>query len=144
MTTAIAYRADNLPTSISRTGPGAPPGMGGPQYDQASISAYSYDANKNRTAQTIAGVMSGHGYSVPTNGYDDADRLKVWNRADGNQGQYGRSANPHVPVSPFSSTLLPAGLDLQTCSLTPFTAVAVSTIIRCPPPLLTCPAFAAL
>jgi RHS repeat-associated protein len=36
---------------------------------------YGWDANKNKTSETIAGVMSGYSFTVPTNGYDDEDRL---------------------------------------------------------------------
>jgi RHS repeat-associated protein len=36
---------------------------------------YGWDANKNKTSETIACVMSGYSFTVPTSGYDDEDRL---------------------------------------------------------------------
>jgi hypothetical protein len=36
---------------------------------------YGWDANKNKTSETIAGVMSGYSFTVSTSGYDDEDRL---------------------------------------------------------------------
>jgi hypothetical protein len=36
---------------------------------------YGWDSNKNETSETIAGVMSGYSFTVPTSGYDDEDRL---------------------------------------------------------------------
>ena len=46
---------------------------------------YAYDANGNKTAETItgAGAFNNFGFSTPTSGYDDEDRLVAWNRADG-------------------------------------------------------------
>ncbi|QDT57272.1 tRNA(Glu)-specific nuclease WapA precursor [Caulifigura coniformis] len=43
---------------------------------------YSWDANHNKTAETITGAMSGYGFTVPTGGYDDEDRLTAWERDD--------------------------------------------------------------
>ena len=49
--------------------------------------SYSYDANKNRTAEAIAGTMSGYGYDTGPAGYDAEDRLVNWDRADGQLDQ---------------------------------------------------------
>lgn len=55
----------------------------------ASIGTYSYgwDANKNKTSETITGTMSGYGATVGTSGYDDEDRLVNWERDDTNLDQ---------------------------------------------------------
>ena len=53
-----AYNNDNTLASISFSG--APIGD----------LSYSWDANKNKTSESITGVMSGNGFSIPTNGYD--------------------------------------------------------------------------
>ena len=44
---------------------------------------YGWDANKNKTSEGITGAMSGYGFSVPTGGYDDQNRLTGWNRRGG-------------------------------------------------------------
>ncbi len=49
--------------------------------------SYSYDINKNRTAETINGVMSGYGYATGPAGYDNEDRLVNWDRSDGQLDQ---------------------------------------------------------
>jgi RHS repeat-associated protein len=64
---------DNLPASINNSAVG--------NY------IYGWDANKNKTSETITGAMSGYGFSVPTNGYDDQNRLTAWNRTDGTKNQ---------------------------------------------------------
>ncbi|WP_197137963.1 RHS repeat protein [Crateriforma conspicua] len=63
-----SYSNDNTLTSIS--------------YSGAAIGnlTYSWDDNKNKTAESIGGTMSGYGFTVPASGYDDEDRLKIWNR----------------------------------------------------------------
>ncbi|TWT80045.1 tRNA(Glu)-specific nuclease WapA precursor [Planctomycetes bacterium CA13] len=48
---------------------------------------YGWDANKNKTSETITGTMSGYGFTVPSSGYDDEDRLVGWNRSDSNLDQ---------------------------------------------------------
>lgn len=63
-----AYNTDNTLASISFTGA-----------DIGDL-AYGWDANKNKTSETIGGTMSGYGFSVGTTGYDDEDRLESWNR----------------------------------------------------------------
>jgi RHS repeat-associated protein len=70
-----SYNADNTLSGISFTG--APIGN----------LSYSWDDNKNKTSETIGGTMSGYGFSIPTNGYDDEDRLVNYNRTDGNLDQ---------------------------------------------------------
>ncbi len=42
---------------------------------------YSWDANKNKTAETIGGVMSGYGFTSTGTAYDDEDRLTGYQRA---------------------------------------------------------------
>jgi RHS repeat-associated protein len=61
------YNNDNTVASISFTG--------------AAIGnlGYTWDANLNKTSETIGGVMSGYGFTA---GYDDEDRLVSWDRAD--------------------------------------------------------------
>src|SRR5690606_4203219 len=46
--------------------------------------SYGYDANHNRTSETITGTLSGYGWSTGTGGYDDEDRLVNWDRSDSN------------------------------------------------------------
>ncbi|MBL8892636.1 MAG: RHS repeat-associated core domain-containing protein [Planctomycetaceae bacterium] len=75
---SFAYRNDNLPTSIATTHAGSP-----------NIGTYSYtwDANKNKTGETITSTMSGFGFSTGASGYDDEDRLQAWNRTNGTMNQ---------------------------------------------------------
>ncbi len=49
--------------------------------------SYNWDANKNKTGETITGSMSGYGFAVPTGGYDDQNRLTAWNRTDSAHNQ---------------------------------------------------------
>lgn len=55
-------------------------------YSGAAIGdlTYGWDANKNKTSESIGGVMSGYGFSA---GYDAEDRLASWDRADTNLDQ---------------------------------------------------------
>ena len=71
--TTWSYRNDNLVSSITRTN------LTGADF------SYTYDANKNKTSETISGVMADYGFS--TTSYDDQDRLTSWNRTDGNLDQ---------------------------------------------------------
>ena len=48
---------------------------------------YQWDANKNKTAESISGVMSGYGFTIPAGGYDSEDRLVQYARTDGNFDQ---------------------------------------------------------
>ena len=61
------YNNDNTVASINYTG--------------AAIGnlSYTWDANLNKTSETIGGVMSGYGFTA---GYDDEDRLTSWDRSD--------------------------------------------------------------
>jgi RHS repeat-associated protein len=63
------YRNDNLVSSITRTN------LTGADFN------YTYDANKNKTSETISGVMAPYGFD--STGYDNQDRLTAWNRTDG-------------------------------------------------------------
>ncbi len=69
---ARTYNLDSTLASISFTG--------------AAIGnlGYTWDANHNKTSETISGVMSGYGFTA---GYDDEDRLTSWDRADTNLDQ---------------------------------------------------------
>ncbi|MBX3418883.1 MAG: RHS repeat protein [Pirellulaceae bacterium] len=70
---------DNLLASIVTTNSGS-----------FKIGTYSYtwDANKNKTAETITGsAINGRGFSTGSTGYDAEDRLTAWNRSDSNQNQ---------------------------------------------------------
>ncbi len=69
ITETRAYRTDNLLSSIS--------------FSNTNIGnlGYSWDANKNKTAETIGGVMSGYGFTSAGTAYDDEDRLTGYQRA---------------------------------------------------------------
>jgi hypothetical protein len=41
--------------------------------------SYSWDANKNKTAESISGTMSNYGFSIPSCGYDAEDCLVEYN-----------------------------------------------------------------
>ena len=64
---------DNLPLAISNSAVGT--------------YTYGWDANKNKTGETITGAMSGYGFAVPVGGYDDQNRLTAWNRTNGTKNQ---------------------------------------------------------
>jgi len=66
-------RQDNLVTSINTTTVGG--------------YAYTYDANKNRTAETATGLMANWGFTIPTGGHDAEDRLVNWQRNNGVDSQ---------------------------------------------------------
>ena len=70
VTETRTYNLDNTLASIS---------------DNKSIGDlnYTWDANKNKTAETISGTMSNYGFSIPSGGYDDEDRLTSFNRTVG-------------------------------------------------------------
>ena len=65
------YNTDNTLASITFSG--------------ASIGnmPYSWDANKNKTAEEITGTMSDYGFTIPSGGYDEEDRLVSYNRTAG-------------------------------------------------------------
>ena len=69
ITETRAYRTDNLLSGIS--------------FSNTNIGnlTYTWDANKNKTAETIAGVMSGYGLTSSGTAYDDEDRLTGYQRA---------------------------------------------------------------
>ncbi len=69
ITETRSYRNDNLLSGIS--------------YSNTNIGnlGYSWDANKNKTAETIGGVMSGYGFTSAGTAYDDEDRLTGYQRA---------------------------------------------------------------
>ena len=70
---------DNLVDSIVTTTSGT---------DKVGDYAYAWDANKNKTAETITNSpMSTHGFTTGSTGYDDTDRLVNWERSDGNLDQ---------------------------------------------------------
>ncbi len=72
------YRADNLISSIATSHSGT---------EKLGTYSYTWDANKNKTGETITGTMSGFGFSTGSTGYDDEDRLTVWNRTNGTMDQ---------------------------------------------------------
>ncbi len=55
-------------------------------YSGAAIGdlSYGWAVNRNKTSETIGGVMSGYGFTAS---YDDEDRLTGWDRADTNLDQ---------------------------------------------------------
>ena len=69
ITETRSYRTDNLLSGIS--------------YSNTNIGnlGYSWDANKNKTAETIGGVMSDYGFTSSGTAYDDEDRLTGYQRA---------------------------------------------------------------
>ncbi|MGH7194205.1 MAG: hypothetical protein ACREJM_11860, partial [Candidatus Saccharimonadales bacterium] len=48
---------------------------------------YTYDANKNKTAESITGVLQPYGFSTGASGYDAEDRLVNWTRTDSAENQ---------------------------------------------------------
>ncbi|MEO1527314.1 MAG: RHS repeat-associated core domain-containing protein [Planctomycetota bacterium] len=70
-----AYNSDNTLVSIVFAG--------------AAIGnlSYGWDANKNKTRETITGTMSGYGFDVGTMGHNDDDQLVNWERDDTNLDQ---------------------------------------------------------
>ena len=68
ITSTRRYNNDNTLEAIDHSG-----GVGDYQY--------TWDANKNKTSETITGVMSGYGFDQT--GYDAEDRLLDWGRSDG-------------------------------------------------------------
>ena len=71
ITETRSYRNDNLLSGIS--------------YSNTNIGnlGYTWDANKNKTSETIAGVMSGYGFTSAGTTYDFEDRLTGFARASG-------------------------------------------------------------
>jgi RHS repeat-associated protein len=69
ITETRTYRADNLLSAIN--------------YSNTSLGnmTYTWDANKNKTSESIAGVMSGYGFTAAGTTYDFEDRLTGFSRA---------------------------------------------------------------
>ncbi len=86
VTTTYAYRnvsgnKDNLLASISFAHP-----SGAATNRLVGDLTYSWDANKNKTKETIAGTMSGYSFDTTVgadpDGYDDEDRLTYFKRSN--------------------------------------------------------------
>ena len=69
ITETRAYRTDNLLTSINSSN------------TNLGNLAYTWDVNKNKTAETITGVMSNYGFTAAGTTYDFEDRLTGFRRA---------------------------------------------------------------
>ena len=76
-----AYGTDNTLSSIALGGTGTAIGN----------LTYGWDVNKNKTSEAIAGTMSNYGFSIPTSGYDNEDRLVSYNRTSGLSQSWGLS-----------------------------------------------------
>jgi RHS repeat-associated protein len=77
VTETRTYSNDNLLTGISYGGTGAAIGN----------MTYTWDTNKNKTSESITGVMSGYGFTNAGTTYDDEDRLTGYARANGSLNQ---------------------------------------------------------
>jgi RHS repeat-associated protein len=68
-TNTVAYAYDNLLSTSS--------------YSSSTIGnlSYTWDANKNKTSESITGVMSGYGFTSAGTSYDFEDRLVGYSRA---------------------------------------------------------------
>ena len=53
--------------------------------------AYGWDVNKNKTSEAVSGTMSNYGFTIPTSGYDNEDRLVSYNRTSGLSQSWGLS-----------------------------------------------------
>ena len=75
ITETRSYRSDNLLSGIS--------------YSNTSLGdlSYTWDANKNKTSETVTGVMSGYGFTSGGTTYDFEDRLTGYARASGTFNQ---------------------------------------------------------
>ena len=67
------YGTDNTLTAINFGGTGTSIGN----------LAYGWDVNKNKTSEAVSGTMSNYGFTIPTSGYDNEDRLVTYNRTSG-------------------------------------------------------------
>jgi len=81
VTTDTFNSDDNFLSSITTTHPG---GITAATQKVGDFS-YTYDANKNKTSETITGTLGSFGFQ--TSQFDAEDRLVQWNRTDGNQDQ---------------------------------------------------------
>jgi RHS repeat-associated protein len=77
VTETRTYANDNLLMGISYGGSGTAIGN----------LSYTWDANKNKTSETIGGVMSGYGFTSAGTTYDHEDRLTGFARASGSFNQ---------------------------------------------------------
>ena len=68
-----SYGTDNTLTAISFGGTGTSIGN----------LSYGWDVNKNKTSEVVSGTMSNYGFTIPTSGYDNEDRLVTYNRTSG-------------------------------------------------------------
>ncbi len=84
---AMSYRTDNLPETRN-----TPVGN----------FSFGWDANKNKTSETISGMLSGYGWSTGTTGFDDQNRLVSRNQGTG--GTQLIEAYALTPVGDMSST----------------------------------------
>ncbi len=82
---------DNLPLAISNSAVGtytygweASPRRRPRREERGEDAVVSFT---DKTSETVTGAMSGYGFSVPTNGYDDQNRLTAWNRTNGTKNQ---------------------------------------------------------
>jgi RHS repeat-associated protein len=73
VTETRTYSTDNLLSGISYGGTGTSIGN----------LSYTWDANKNKTSETIGGTMSGYGFTSAGTSYDDEDRLTGYARTNG-------------------------------------------------------------
>ncbi|MFN8741018.1 MAG: hypothetical protein ACK5YR_13905, partial [Pirellula sp.] len=73
VTETRTYSTDNLLSGISYGGTGTSIGN----------LSYTWDANKNKTSETIGGTMSGYGFTSAGTSYDDEDRLTGFARTSG-------------------------------------------------------------
>ena len=76
----MSYRNDNLPDTRN-----TPVGN----------FAFAWDANKNKTSETITGTLSAYGWATGTNGFDDQNRLIARN-----QGTGGTQLNEAFALTP--------------------------------------------
>ena len=68
-----SYGSDNTLTAINFGGTGSAIGS----------LTYGWDVNKNKTSEVVSGTMSNYGFTIPTSGYDNEDRLVTYNRTSG-------------------------------------------------------------
>ena len=79
--TTMAYDGQNRLVSTTDRGGGVTRN----NYDYCQLVSL-VDAENQMTAYAYK-PLSGFGFSTGATGYDDEDRVKNWNRADGNQNQ---------------------------------------------------------
>jgi RHS repeat-associated protein len=72
-TTNFSYRTDNLLSGVTN--------VGIPSF------TYTYDANKNRTAETANNHIANYSWTTGGTGYDNEDRLTTWSRTGTSDSQ---------------------------------------------------------